>query len=140
MKFELIGIVITAIAWGCYPLVARSAGAGAGQAFGTFIMMSTGWLVIAAAAWWQGIEVRPSTQGVIRLAAAGALMGAGMLSFNAVASSRRLDASVAIPIMDTAMLIVTVIVAVMVFAEPFTLRKGMGLALLLAGIATLYHS
>lgn len=140
MKPEIIGIAIAAITWGCYPMIARSAGAGAGQAFGTFIMMSTGWVVIAAAAWWQGIEVRPSPQGVIRLGLAGVLMGAGLIAFNAVANSRRMDASVSIPIMDTSMLLVTVVIAILFFGEPFTVRKGIGLALLLAGIATLHQS
>jgi drug/metabolite transporter (DMT)-like permease len=138
MRPEFIGIAIVALMWGGYPLVARSAGLG--NALGTFILMTSGWVVIAAATLWQGIAVRPSGAVVTKLTIAGAMMGVGLLAFNAVANSRRLDASVSIPIMDTAMLVVTVIAAVWFFAEPFTLRKGIGLALLLAGIATLYQS
>jgi len=138
MKPEFIGIAVVALMWGGYPLLSRSAGLG--NALGTFILMSSGWLVIAAATAWQGLGSRPPTAVVGKLVVAGAMMGVGLLAFNAVSNSRRLDASISIPIMDTAMLVVTVIGAIWFFAEPFTLRKGIGLALLLAGIATLYHS
>jgi drug/metabolite transporter (DMT)-like permease len=138
MKPEFIGIAIVAVLWGGYPLIARAANSG--HAFGTFILMSAGWVVIALATLWQGFEPRPNAAATIKLAIAGAMMGFGLLAFNIVASSRRMDASVSIPIMDTAMLIVTVIAAVWFFAEPFTIKKGIGLALLLAGIATLHQS
>ena len=46
-------------------------------------------------------------------------------------------ASVSIPIMDTGMLIVSVLAAVLFFAEPITVKKSVGLALLVAGIAVL---
>jgi drug/metabolite transporter (DMT)-like permease len=138
MRPEFIGIAVVALMWGGYPLVARSAGLG--NALGTLILMTSGWIVIAAATAWQGIEGRPTTAIIAKLTIAGAMMGVGLLAFNAVANSRRLDASISIPIMDTAMLLVTVIAAVWFFAEPFTARKVIGLALLLAGIATLYHS
>ena len=138
MRSELIGIVTVAILWGGYPLLTRAAGIG--NAFGTFILMSAGWVVIAAVVAWQGIDARPTFAAVTKLTVAGAMMGIGLLAFNAVASSRRMDASVSIPIMDTAMLLVTVIAAVWFFAEPFTVRKGLGLTLLLAGIVTLHQS
>ena len=51
--------------------------------------------------------------------------------------SREIEASVAIPIVDTAMLFVSVIAAVLFFAEPITVRKCAGLALLVAGIVVL---
>jgi drug/metabolite transporter (DMT)-like permease len=138
MKPELIGIALVAILWGGYPLLTRAANSG--HAFGALILMSAGWVVIAAATLWQGFEPRPNTAATIKLAIAGAMMGIGLLAFNFVASSRRMDASVSIPIMDTAMLVITFIAAVWFFAEPFTVKKGIGLALLLAGIATLHQS
>jgi multidrug transporter EmrE-like cation transporter len=54
-----------------------------------------------------------------------------------VAVSREIEASISIPIMDTGMLLVSVIAAALFFAEPITLRKCAGLALLVAGIAVL---
>ena len=64
-------------------------------------------------------------------------MGIGLLAFNAVTVSRQIEASISIPVMDTGMLIVSVLAAVLFFAEPVTLRKCAGLALLVAGIAVL---
>ena len=64
-------------------------------------------------------------------------MGIGLLAFNALAVSRKLEASVSIPIVDTGMLIVSVLAAVLFFAEPITVEKCVGLALLVAGIVVL---
>jgi drug/metabolite transporter (DMT)-like permease len=74
---------------------------------------------------------------VVRLIAAGLMFGIGVVAFNSIATSRRLDASVAIPISDTAMMLVTVIGAFIFFAEPITTRKVIGIGLLVAGILTL---
>jgi drug/metabolite transporter (DMT)-like permease len=65
------------------------------------------------------------------------MMGMGLVAFNAVANSRNMDASVSIPIIDTTMLIVTVLGAILFFAEPLTARKAIGIAMLIAGIAVL---
>jgi drug/metabolite transporter (DMT)-like permease len=138
MKPELLGIAIVALLWGGYPLITRAAGAG--HALGTLIMMGSGCAIVAAVAAWQGYAAKITTGATVKLVIAGAMMGGGLMAFNAVASSRRMDASVSIPIMDTAMLLVTFIGAVVFFAEPFTLKKGLGLALLLAGIAVIHQS
>ena len=65
------------------------------------------------------------------------MMGIGLLAFNALAVSRQIEASVSIPIVDTAMLLVSVLAAVLFFAEPITFKKCAGLALLVAGIIVL---
>ena len=80
---------------------------------------------------------RLPTGDVMKMAIAGLMMGVGLVAFILVANSRQLDASVSIPIMDTAMLIVTVVGAVLFFGEPITVRKLAGTALLVAGILTL---
>ena len=121
--------------WGSYPLVLRSTGQGG--AWGSLILMLAGTVPIAIAAAWQGGIVKPPTAELTRLVIAGVMMGFGMLAFNAVANSRNLDASVSIPIVDTAMLLVTVVCAVLFFAEPITVRKGIGIALMIAGILVL---
>jgi multidrug transporter EmrE-like cation transporter len=54
-----------------------------------------------------------------------------------VANSRQLDASISIPIIDTAMLVVSVIGAIVFFAEPVTAKKLLGIGLLIAGITVL---
>jgi drug/metabolite transporter (DMT)-like permease len=137
VKPEYMGIVIVALMWGSYPLITRAAGGGG--LLGTFVMMTAGWITIAIAAAWQGFDSRFAFAQTMKLAVAGSMMGIGLIAFNAVASSRRMDASVSIPIMDTAMMLVTVIAAVWFFAEPITIRKSIGLALLVAGIATLHQ-
>jgi drug/metabolite transporter (DMT)-like permease len=72
-----------------------------------------------------------------KLVVAGLIMGIGTIAFNFVVNSRQLDASISIPIIDTAMLLVSVVGAVLFFAEPMTARKVIGVVLLIAGIAVL---
>jgi drug/metabolite transporter (DMT)-like permease len=131
--YAWIGIV--SLFWGGYPLIAR--GANLPGPLGALILSAVSLTTIAAATWWTGGFALPTPAAAIRLVVAGAMMGIGLLAFNAVAASRNVEASVSIPIMDTAMLVVSVIAAVLFFAEPITARKAVGLALLIAGIAVL---
>jgi drug/metabolite transporter (DMT)-like permease len=135
VKPEYWGIVIVAVAWGGYPLIAR--GVGIGGPLGALLLSVVSLTTIAAATLWTGVERWPSPAEMIRLGIAGLLMGIGLLAFNAVAASRNVEASVSIPIMDTAMLVVSVVAAVIFFAEPITVRKALGLALLVSGIFVL---
>jgi drug/metabolite transporter (DMT)-like permease len=138
MRTDYFYIAATALMWGSYPLVLRSTGQGG--AFGSLVLMLAGLIPIAAAAWWQGGGVKPLATELTRLTVAGIMMGCGLLAFNAVANSRNLDASISIPIVDTAMLMVTVICAVLFFGEAMTVRKTIGIALLIAGILALRPS
>jgi drug/metabolite transporter (DMT)-like permease len=135
VKPEYLGILAVAVFWGGYPLIAR--GVGIGGPLGALMLSVVSLSTIAAATWWTGVETWPSVGDAVRLAIAGLMMGIGLLAFNAVAASRNVEASVSIPIMDTAMLVVSVVAAVLFFAEPITLRKTLGLALLVAGIVVL---
>ena len=135
MKPEYWGIAVVALFWGGYPLIAR--GVGIGGPLGALMLSVVSLSTIAAATLWTGVEGWPAPGDVARLALAGLMMGIGLLAFNAVAASRNIEASVSIPIMDTAMLVVSVVAAVLFFAEPITARMVLGLALLVAGIAVL---
>ncbi len=135
MRIEYICIAAVALAWGGYPLIARSSGVGA--PIGALLLTVSALLPIGIAIFWHGVAVRPSSGEVGKLTAAGILMGIGTTAFNYVANSRRIDASISIPIIDVAMLIVTVIAAIVFFAEPITTKKLVGLALLIAGIVVL---
>jgi drug/metabolite transporter (DMT)-like permease len=135
VKREVLWIAIVALFWGGYPLIAR--GVGIGGPLGALLLSSVSLITIAAATLSTGVETWPSSGDVMRLSLAGIMMGVGLLAFNAVAASRQIEASVSIPIMDTGMLIVSVVAAVIFFAEPITIRKAIGLALLIAGIAVL---
>jgi drug/metabolite transporter (DMT)-like permease len=134
MTIEIVCILLVAACWGGYPLVARASGYGG--SLGTLVLALAGLLPIALTVLWQRGAQRPSREAVLQLALAGVLMGIGLLAFNRLANSR-MEASVSIPIVDTAMLIVTTLGAVWFFQEAVTARKMVGLALLLAGIAVL---
>jgi drug/metabolite transporter (DMT)-like permease len=135
MKPEYAWILIVALSWGGYPLIAR--GANLGGPLGALILSAVSLATIAAATWWTGGFAWPAPAAAIRLVIAGTMMGIGLLAFNAVAVSRQIEASISIPVMDTGMLIVSVLAAVLFFAEPITVKKAIGLALLIAGIAVL---
>jgi drug/metabolite transporter (DMT)-like permease len=138
MRAEYLYIVAAALMWGSYPLVLRSTGQG--TAVGSLILMLSGLVPIVAAVVWQGGFSKPPAVELLRLIVAGVMMGFGLIAFNVVANSRQIDASVSIPIIDTAMLIVTFIGAVLFFAEPMTVKKAIGIALLIAGIYVLHRS
>jgi drug/metabolite transporter (DMT)-like permease len=72
----------------------------------------------------------------VRLGIAGLMMGSGLLAFNRLANGK-LDASVSIPVADTAMLLVSAFAAMWFLGEPATARKLVGIALLVAGIVLL---
>lgn len=135
MKFDYLCIAVVAVLWGGYPLVARSTGIG--TPIGALIVALCGLAPIAAATLWQGVVARPSPVELAKLCVAGVMMGAGLLAFNAVANSRQIEASVSIPMTDTAMLLVTVVASAVFFGEPITFRKAVGIALLVAGILVL---
>ena len=135
MRTDYIYIAVAALMWGTYPLVLRTTGQGG--ASGSFFLMLAGLVPIAGAMVWQGGIVKPPAPEMTRLLIAGVMMGAGLLAFNFVANSRTMDASVSIPIVDTTMLLVTVVCAVVFLAEPMTIRKAIGIALLVSGILVL---
>jgi drug/metabolite transporter (DMT)-like permease len=138
MKTEAIYITIVALFWGSYPLVARASGIGG--PLGALVLTLAALVPIGTAAIWYGAIPRPPTLDLLRLMVAGVMMGIGLVAFNALANSKQLDASISIPIVDTAMLVISVIGAVLFFAEPITAKKLIGIALMLAGIVVLRPS
>ena len=64
------------------------------------------------------------------------MQGLGLIAFLRVAGGS-LEASIAIPISDVAMLIVTAVGALIFFQEAVTVQKLAGLGLLVTGIALL---
>jgi len=134
MTADVACIAIVALFWGGYPLVARTSGFGG--ALGTLVLSLAGLVPIVAAALWGGFAVRPSRGQLVRLGIAGVMMGIGLLTFNRLANGK-LDASVSIPIVDTAMLLVSAVGALWFFHEPVTTQKLVGIALLVIGIVLL---
>jgi drug/metabolite transporter (DMT)-like permease len=135
MRTEFICMAIVALTWGGYPLIARSSGVGG--PLGALILTLTALVPISIVTIWQGVATTPSRIELTKLVMAGLLMGLGTAAFNFVANSRQLEASISIPIIDTAMLLISVLGAIVFFAEPITAKKLIGIALLVSGILVL---
>jgi drug/metabolite transporter (DMT)-like permease len=127
-------IAAVALLWGGYPLVTRTSGFGG--TVGTLVLSLAGLVPVTVAAMWTGFAVRPSRDQLLRLGIAGLMMGVGLIAFNRLANGR-LDASVSIPIVDVAMLLVSTVGALWFFDEPVTAQKVIGIVLLVTGIALL---
>ncbi|HYM33918.1 MAG TPA: EamA family transporter [Steroidobacteraceae bacterium] len=135
MRIEILCIAVTALMWGGYPLLARSSGVG--TPIGALILTGSALIPISIVTVWYGVAARPAFNEIGKLIVAGMMMGLGTAAFNFVANSRQIDASISIPIVDTTMLLVTVVAAIAFFAEPITTQKVIGIVLLLAGIVVL---
>lgn len=135
MRIEYVYMAVAAVMWGAYPLVARSSGISG--AAGALVLTLAGLVPITLTTLWEGTALRFGLAPLTKLIVAGMMMGIGLIAFTSVASSRQIDASISIPIIDTAMLLVTVVGAVIFFAEPMTIKKVLGITLLLAGIVLL---
>lgn len=128
-------MAVVVLAWGGYPLILRATGVSG--PIGALVLTVSALLPIGAALLWNGSVAKPSNTDLWRLVVSGIVMGVGTTAFNFVINSRRVDASVSVPVMDTGMLLVTAVGAVWLYAEPLTPRKVVGIGLLLVGIAVL---
>jgi drug/metabolite transporter (DMT)-like permease len=134
MKSEALWIVATALLWGSYPLVSRAADYQGHRA--ALILMISGFIPVALMAMLSAEGGWPTKSALVKLLVAGLMMGSGLVAFVRVANGP-LEASISIPIIDVAMLLVSAIGAVLVFKEPVTVQKAAGVALLLVGIVLL---
>jgi drug/metabolite transporter (DMT)-like permease len=127
-------MAVTALLWGAYPLVSRTAGYSGPRA--ALILTLAGLVPISIMAYATHDAGWPTRSGLLKLLFAGLLMGGGLVTFIMLASGS-IESSIALPIVDVAMLLVSAVGAMIFFAEPVTLQKIGGIALLLAGIALL---
>ncbi len=130
-RAEWICIALIAVFWGGYPLVARLSSSGG--PLGSLVLVLVSVLPIAGAVLVSGDRALPARGQLWPLLVAGVMQGVGLLAFVRLATGK-LDASVAIPIADVGMLIVTTVGAILFFHEAVTLQKLAGLGLLFAGI------
>jgi drug/metabolite transporter (DMT)-like permease len=135
MLAEWISMAVVVLAWGTYPLIIRTTGVSG--PLGALVLTVSALVPIGIALGVQGGFARPSASDLGRLVVSGVIMGAGTTAFNFLANSRKIEASVAIPVVDTGMLLVTTLGAIWFYSEPITLRKVLGIALLVAGIGAL---
>jgi drug/metabolite transporter (DMT)-like permease len=128
---EVVCILLVAVFWGGYPLVARLSSFGG--PLGSFLLAAVSLVPIGGAIFVWG-DTRPPTRTQLwPLLAAGLMQGVGLLAFVRLATGK-LEASVAIPVSDVAMLIVTTVGAIAFFQEAVTPQKLAGFAFLLVGI------
>lgn len=128
-------MAVVVLAWGSYPLIIRTTGVSG--PLGALILTLSALVPIGLASAWHGSWVKPSTPDLLRLVVGGLIMGVGTTAFNFLVNSRKLDASVAIPVVDTGMLLITAFGAIVFYSEPMTLRKIAGIGLLVLGIFVL---
>ena len=133
-RAEWIWIALVAVFWGGYPLVARLSGFG--SPLGSFLLALLSLAPIGAAVFWSGDTVAPTGAQLWPLVIAGLMQGIGLLAFVRLATGE-LEASVAIPISDVVMLMVTTVGAILFFQESITAQKVVGLTLLVVGIVLL---
>jgi drug/metabolite transporter (DMT)-like permease len=131
MAMVWLYVVLVALCWGGWPLVSRSAGETG--AAGSLVILVAALVPVGLATFWEGGAL-PAPPALVKLAVAGVLNGAGLVAFHLVTIRRDVEVSSVVPVIDTAMLLVTALGGVLLFAEAVTLQKGMGVALLVAGI------
>jgi drug/metabolite transporter (DMT)-like permease len=134
MSPEYVWIGATALLWGTYPLISRSADYSGPRA--ALVLMVGGLVPVAMMAYTSSAAGLPSKLALAKLLLAGLMMGGGLVAFLRVASGP-LEASLTIPIMDVGMLLVSAVGAMAFFAEAVTWHKLLGIGLLLGGIALL---
>jgi drug/metabolite transporter (DMT)-like permease len=134
MSADWICIALVAVFWGGYPLVARLSSFGG--PLGSLVLGAVAIVPVAAAALATGSGERPTRAELWPLVVAGLMQGVGLMAFVRVATGK-LEASVAIPISDVAMLIVTTVGAILFFQEALGPQKLAGLAFLVVGILLL---
>ena len=134
MSLDWVYIALVALLWGGYPLITRLSTSNGPQA--SLLLALTSLAPIAVAVFLTGDTARPTRAQIWPIVVGGLMQGLGLMAFVRVATSK-LDASVAIPICDAAMLIVTALGAFAFFHEALSAQKLVGLALLVAGILVL---
>jgi uncharacterized membrane protein len=130
-RTEWICIALVALFWGGYPLVARVSGFGGAAA--SFLLALLSLVPIAGVVAWTGDWNLPARSQLLPVAIAGIMQGIGLVAFLRLATGK-LEASVAIPISDVAMLAVTTIGAMYFFQESANPQKLLGLGFLFTGI------
>jgi drug/metabolite transporter (DMT)-like permease len=134
MPTIIAAVIVVALFWGGWPLVAR--GAGDVGLPGALLMSVTSLATVGVAAFAAGTPF-PAAPAAALLAAAGVMMGLGLIAFNAASTSPLVEASTIIPILDASMLLVAMIGGIWFFGEELSARKIAGIALLITGILVL---
>lgn len=134
MTSIVLWIAAVMVFWGGWPLVARVAGENGMT--GAFVLSVFSLATVTAGFYVSGF-VPPNVYTVGVLGVAGILMGLGLVAFNAACTSPLVEVSTVIPIIDTGVLLVSVIGGIIFFGESVTPRKVVAMVLLVSGILML---
>jgi drug/metabolite transporter (DMT)-like permease len=134
MRNILLCIGITALCFGGWPLIARSAGKTG--VTGSLIMASLATIPIAIAVLYQGVQL-PSVDSFKFLVFAGLVMGTGFIAYNVAITHPLSQVSITVPTISALMVVVTTMGGFFFFGEPLTKSKLMGAAFVIIGIVIL---
>ena len=134
MGLDWIYIALVSVLWGGYPLITRLSTINGPLASLLLALSSLVPILIAVAV--TGDTARPTRAQLWPILVGGLMQGLGLMAFVRVATSK-IEASIAIPISDAAMLIVTAAGALLFFQEAISVQKIAGLSLLVVGILLL---
>jgi len=130
----IVSIAAAIAMWGGWPLVARAAGE---QGLTGALLLSVFSLLVVLAGSAVTPVTLPATPALATLAVAGVMMGLGLVAFNAATTSPLVEVSTVVPIIDTGMLLVSVVGGILFFDESVTVRKMVAVAFLVTGIVLL---
>ena len=132
MTLIIACIALVAFFWGGWPLVARAAGES--DPYQPLVLCVAAVIPIATYTALTASTSFPTGLKLLTLVAAGLMMGLGLIAFGIVAGSPLIDTAISIPIINTSMLLVTVIGAIIFFREDINPQKVAGITILVIGI------
>ncbi len=129
----LLAVLITALGFGLWPLVARFA---ALSPIATALFASAGSFVVIVAGMRLPMFTYGQTSGgaVLICLVGGILNGIGFLAYSYIISNREWNLSLYIPVVVVLMSVITVIGGMVLFHEPVTAQKVVGILLAIAAI------
>ena len=125
--------VVIAVFWGGWPLVVRATGGTPGN-LGNLLLVLLASLPALALLAIKGTTPMPENSWY-KMIIAGIMMGLGLVLFNQyLATNTKVEISTIVPILNTAMIMVTVAGGIIFFGEAITAQKILGIITLAVGI------
>lgn len=138
MLKEIVCVVVIALFWGGWPLLVRWCGY-TGNVGSFYVSVFATSIVLLVAVAKRG-DITPSGSAILKLSIAGAMMGIGLIAFNIVGTSEKIELSIFIPIINASMLLVTVLGGLFFFSESLSWQKVIGICILVVGIFLVSYS
>ncbi len=128
-----IAIFMVAITWGGWPLIVRSAGQVGYAGILTVTIFAVAPVLLASLQ--QGVASFHGFQMTWwKFVISGLLAGGGFIFYNQALGSSKMEVSTVVPLINSMMIVVTVVGGILFFSETVTLQKVLGVVLLVGGI------